>query len=248
MSGRPGISIITVTMNSEATLADTLKSVLAQTYAPKEYLIIDGGSSDTTLHLAESFRSAFEEKQIAFTITSEADEGIYDAMNKGIKAASGEIIGIINSDDWYEKDALETAAEVYRTRGFDLFYADLRMHLPDGKTFVKHARNRAYATSRDWNHPTTFITKKIYEQYRYRNQTMHDDYDLILRLKKAGVHIEVKNQVLANFRMNGMSHERSIKKAWQRVRIKYSIYRNNGYSPFYFFECAAVEAAKLIVG
>ena len=77
---------------------------------------------------------------------------------------------------------------------------------------------------------------------------MHDDYDLILRLKKAGVHIEITNRVLANFRMNGMSHERSIKKAWQRVKIKYSIYRDNGYSPLYFFECAAMEAAKLIVG
>lgn len=248
MKSRPSFSIITVTMNSEATFADTLKSVLVQTYAPKEYLIIDGGSTDGTLQLAESFRSAFEEKQIDFIITSEPDKGIYDAMNKGIRKASGDIVGIINSDDWYEKEALETAAGVYTERGFDLFFADLMMHLPDGRTFVKKARNRAYATSRDWNHPTTFITKKIYEHNQYRNQTIHDDYDLVLRLKKAGVHIEVKNQVLANFRMNGMSHERSIKKAWQRVIIKYGIYRDNDYSPFYFFECAAMEAAKLIIG
>lgn len=242
------ISIITVTMNSEETLEKTLESVLNQTLSPKEYVIIDGNSSDGTVALAERFRERFLKKGIAYRIYSEPDEGIYDAMNKGIKLASGEVIGIINSNDWYETEALQTVADVYREKGFDLFFADLRMHLPNGGTFIKPARNRNYATSRDWNHPTTFITKQIYERYQYRTATIHDDYDLILRLKKAGVHIETVNRVLADFCMNGTSHERSVKKAWQRVMIKYRIYRDNGYSPFYFLECAAVEAAKLIVG
>ncbi|HOO28752.1 MAG TPA: glycosyltransferase, partial [Lachnospiraceae bacterium] len=128
------------------------------------------------------------------------------------------------------------------------FFADLRMHLPNKKTFVKTARNRKYATSRDWNHPTTFITKQMYETYHYKNDTLHDDYDLILRIKKAGAHIEIVNRTLANFRMNGVSHERSVSGAWHRAKIKYGIYRQNGYSPLYFFECVAVEAAKLIIG
>ncbi|MCR5789997.1 MAG: glycosyltransferase [Lachnospiraceae bacterium] len=245
---RTPISIITVCYNSASTLGDTIESVLSQTVPPFEYLLVDGLSTDGTLAIAESYREAFSKRGIAYRITSEKDAGIYDAMNKGIAMASGELIGIINSDDWYEPQALEIVDRCFRETGFDLFFADLRMVLPNGQSFVKRARNRRYATSRDWNHPTTFIKKDIYRQYSYRNETIHDDYDLILRLKRAGVHIEVVNQVLANFRMNGTSHERSVKKAWERCRIKYRIYRENGYAPVYFLECFGVELAKLIVG
>ena len=242
------ISIITVCYNSSATIADTIRSVLDQTLPPYEYIIIDGLSNDDTLAIVASFQPLFQERGIILRVVSERDDGIYDAMNKGIELASGDIIGIINSDDWYEKDALKTVGECFERTGFDLFYADLRMLLPNGASFIKKSRNRRYATSRDWNHPTTFIRADIYRRYRYRNETLHDDYDLILKLKKAGVHIEVVNKVLANFRMNGTSHDRSIKKALQRCGIKYRIYRENGYSPLYFFECFGVELAKLIVG
>ena len=129
-----------------------------------------------------------------------------------------------------------------------MFYADLKMHMPSGGTFIKKARYRRYATSRDWNHPTTCITREMYKKYKYRNETIHDDYDLILRLRKAGAKTVVRNVVIADFTMNGTSHERSLKKAFERVRIKYGIYRDNGYSPLYFFECFLVEMAKLIVG
>ena len=242
------ISIVTVCYNSEETIARTIESVLMQTFPPFEYIIEDGLSADKTLEIAESFRQAFNDKGIKYTIVSQRDEGIYDAMNKGIGLATGDLVGLINSDDWYERDALETVAECYERTGFDLFYADLRMVLPGGGSFIKKARNRKYQTSRDWNHPTTFITGKLYEKYKYRNETLHDDYDLILRLKRAGVHTETVNRVIANFRMNGVSHQRSIRKALERCGIKYRIYRENGYSPFYFFECFGVELAKLIVG
>lgn len=248
MISEPSVSIITVTYNSGATLKRTIESVLAQTMAPREYIIVDGCSTDDTLSIAESFRETFDKKGIGFSVISEPDKGIYDAMNKGIRLAMGDIIGMINSDDWYEPCAVETVLLTYRDEPFDLFYADLRMHMSGGKTFIKHARYRRYATSRDWNHPTTFIRKEIYDRFKYRNETIHDDYDLILRLRKAGVRIVVRNTVIADFTMNGTSHERSIKKAMDRVRIKYGIYRDNGYSPLYFFECFMVEAAKLIVG
>lgn len=242
------ISIITVAYNSEDTIERTIKSVLAQTVLPYEYLIIDGASSDNTLEIAEKYRSEFEKKQIAYHIFSEPDDGIYDAMNKGIKKAQGELIGMINSDDWYEKNALQVVSHAYETTPFDLFFADLIMHMPNGKTFIKRCRNRRYATSRDWNHPTTFITKKMYETYQYRNETIHDDYDLILRIKKAGARVVTKNIAIANFTMNGVSHQKNFGAAMSRVMIKYRIYRQNGYSPIYFFECFLVELAKLIVG
>lgn len=248
MISEPSVSIITVTYNSEATLNRTISSVLMQTVPPKEYLIIDGCSTDATLSIAESFRGDFDEKGIGYYVISEPDNGIYDAMNKGIRLAIGDIIGMINSDDWYEPCAVETVIKAYKEEPFDLFYADLKMHMPGGGSFIKHSKNRRYATSRDWNHPTTFITKEMYDKYNYKNDTIHDDYDLILRIKKAGAKTVVKNVVIADFTMNGTSHVRSFKKAMERVRIKYGIYRDNGYSPLYFFECFAVEMAKLIIG
>ena len=248
MTNNISVSIITVTYNSAATLTRTVESVLAQTMSPLEYIIVDGMSKDDTLDIAEGYRQAFEERGIGYRIVSEPDEGIYDAMNKGIGMASGDIIGMINSDDWYEPCAVETVVKTYTEEPFDMFYADLLMHMPSGGTFVKKARYRRYATSRDWNHPTTFITGDIYKKYKYRNETIHDDYDLVLRLRKAGAKTVVRNVVIADFTMNGTSHERNLKKALKRVKIKYGIYRDNGYSPLYFFECFMVEMAKLIIG
>lgn len=242
------ISIITVAFNAAETIAQTIESVLHQTKAPYEYIIQDGCSDDDTVSIAQGYADDFAAAGIAYHIVSEKDEGIYDAMNKGITKASGELIGMINADDWYEPTALERVDEAARDGNCDLLYADLRMWKDETHSFIKHAKNRRYATSRDWNHPTTFITKAMYEKYRYRNETIHDDYDLILRMKKDGARIRVIREVLANFRMNGISHERSLKSAMQRAKIKYGIYRQNGYAPFYAIECYGVELAKLIIG
>ena len=123
------VSIITVTYNSEKTIVRTMESVLAQTYltltqgskgSPTpliEYLVVDGASKDRTVEIAESFRVRMEEAGIRLRIQSEPDHGIYDAMNKGIRMATGDIIGIINSDDWYEPEAVETAVETFAAAG-----------------------------------------------------------------------------------------------------------------------------------
>ena len=242
------ISIVTVTYNSAETVADTVKSVLLQTYAPYEYIVIDGKSEDDTVAIVNGFSDEFTKKGIKLTVVSEKDSGIYDAMNKGVTKASGDIVGIINSDDWYEKDALSVVARAYEEEPFDLFYADLRRVFPDGKSFVKHSKNRRYATSRDWNHPTTFIAKDIYRRYLYRTDTIHDDYDLILRIKRDNARITVRNTAIANFRMSGVSHRRSLSAAAQSIKVKSGIYRQNGYSRLYIFECIIVEAGKLIIG
>ena len=241
-------SIVTVTYNSQDTLSRAMESVINQTYAPKEYFIVDGKSSDKTVEIAESFIETARGKGIKLTIISEPDNGIYDAMNKGIKMCSCDIVGMINSDDYYEPDAFETVNEVYESKGFDVFYADLYMRYPDGRSFVKKSKNSEYMTSRYWNHPTTFITKKTYENNLYKTESIHDDYDLILRLKKQGAKFEVVNKPIANFTMNGVSHKRNISEMLKRIGIKYRIYRNNGYSCFYFIECAGMELAKFILG
>ena len=95
------VSIITPCYNSEKTIEKTLACIEHQTYSNIEYIIIDGGSTDTTLERIESYRSRLPEKLV---VLSKKDRGIYDAMNKGIRIAQGQLIGIVNSDDWYEPD------------------------------------------------------------------------------------------------------------------------------------------------
>lgn len=124
-----------------------------------------------------------EQKGIIYHILSEPDGGIYDAMNKGIRLATGDVIGIINSDDWYEPNAVGTAVHTFEKTGCDLMFADIRMYKADGSTFVKKARLRRFQTSRDWNHPTTFVKAKLYKKYPFRNKGIHDDYGFFYKCK-----------------------------------------------------------------
>ena len=245
----PLITIITVSRNSAATIRQTIESVLHQTYPKVQYLIIDGASSDETVAIAETYREQMGQKGYRYQILSEPDHGIYDAMNKGIRMAEGELIGIINSDDWYEENALQVAAETWLKTKYDMFYADIRIWMQDQQgqwkeKMIKHSRYRKLVVSRDWNHPTTFITREVYSKYQYKMESLHDDWDLVLRIRKAGYKIVIENQVLANFRFGGASNEKDIRKCIARGKARYRIYRNNGYSRWYFFECIAIEAVK----
>ena len=240
-------SIITVCFNSEKTILRTMESVLNQTRAPYEYIIVDGLSTDGTVAKAESMRGAFEEKNIALRIISEKDEGIYDAMNKGIEKAQGDIIGIINSDDFYESEAVEVMEETFKDTGCDLAFADIRMIMTNGRSFIKKARVRKYLTSRDWNHPTQFVSRKVYEKYRYKCRDISDDMELYFRVRKAGYRIVAVNKVLADFTMGGVSNRIPLKEVIPRIKRRYRIYRENGYSRFYIFECVAFEVIKFIL-
>lgn len=252
------ITIITVAYNSGQTIGNAIESVAGQTILHKgadqlEYLIIDGASKDDTVAKAESYRPAFTqagaEREVTYKIISEPDKGIYDAMNKGIAMASGDIIGILNSDDWYEPDTLETVLHTFRESSCDLMFADIRMHKADGSTFIKKARQRRYQTSRDWNHPTTFVKAALYKQYPFVNRGIHDDYGFYLKMRSLDIKIVTVGKVLANFRMGGASNRKHLKEAVKRIRDRYRYcYRINGYSRWYLIECVAIEAAKMILG
>jgi len=243
------VSIVTVCYNSEKTIRKTIESVLAQSYDAIEYIIVDGASKDNTVTIAREYESLFREKGYRYRIISEADNGIYDAMNKGIQRAEGEIIGLVNSDDWYEPSAVETVVQTYRETSFDVFYADLNLVKDDGSVIVKHSRLDRFPSTRNWNHPTTFITKETYNaEGLYRCQSLYDDFDMILRLRRAGRKIVIRNVILSNFRTGGVSTQKSLKKCLQRMKARYRCYRNNGYSPLYIFECIAMETAKMIIG
>lgn len=241
------VSIITVVLNAEKTLGRTIDSVLAQTYDNIEYIIIDGRSTDNTLKLAEEYRPAFEERGYEYRIFSESDHGIYDAMNKGIIRSTGELVGIINGDDWYEPDAVEKMAKKYEQEHYDLCFADIRMHMRNGSTFIKKARVRRYTTSRDWNHPTQFVRRRVYDRFKYKCENISDDMDFYFKVKRSGMKICVINEVLANFTMGGVSSRIPLKEVWTRIMRRYRIYRNNGYSRLYIFECAAFEIIKYIL-
>ena len=170
-------------------------------------------------------------------------------MNKGIRLATGDIIGILNSDDTYEPDTLETVAETFAREHCDLMYANIRMHKTDGSTFIKKARMRRFETSRDWNHPTTFVRADLYKANPFRNLGIHDDYGFFLQMKKQKRNIVIVDKVLANFRMGGASNHKDFKAARKRIRDRYKYcYRINGYSRWYLIECVAIEAAKMVLG
>jgi glycosyltransferase involved in cell wall biosynthesis len=242
------VSIITASYNSAETIRDTIESVLNQTVPCREYFIIDGKSQDDTVAIAESYGSAFADKGIRYEVCSEPDHGIYDAMNKGIRKATGTLVGMINSDDWYEKNAVETVLGAYEKTPFDMIYADLRMWKNGQPLGIKHARQRKhYVTTRDWNHPTTFIRKSCYQEYLYRNLCTCDDLDMWLHLIHEGKKIITVNETLANYRLGGESNKKTLAKALQRAREKYACYRSNGFSRMYFFEAYGMELAKLIL-
>lgn len=242
------VSVITVCYNSAQTVRKAIESVLNQTYSNIEYTIVDGFSKDNTVEIARSYEDAFRQKGYTYRIISEKDNGIYDAMNKGIRMASGELVGMINSDDWYEPIAVETAVSAYQEKPYDLFYADINLIRPDGAIIVKRSRLDRFPSSRHWNHPTTFVTKKAYDEVGlYRCETVYDDFDLILRMRRAGKKVYIKNVILANFRTGGVSNAKSIIKCIERIKARYQYYRNNGYSPLYIVECVVMEVAKFIL-
>ncbi len=246
------ISIITVVYNGENTIEGTIGSVWGQELPEgleMEYLVIDGAGGDGTVAKAESWRERLERKNISFRIISEPDGGIYDAMNKGIRMAAGDVIGLLNSGDTYEPGTLRTVAETFEREGCELMFADIRIRRHDGSSFVKKARLRRFQTSRDWNHPTTFVRADIYKENPFRCLGIHDDYGFYLQMVRQGRRIVTVDKVLAEFHMGGASSRKDLKAAKKRIMDRYRYcYRINGYSRWYMIECVAIEAAKMILG
>ncbi len=243
------ISIITIAYNSEKSIGGTIEAVLAQKESDLEYLIIDGKSTDKTVEIAEGYRSQMERAGVAYSIVSEPDKGIYDAMNKGIRLAGGDIIGIINSGDWYEPGTISLVKKYFAKKKCDLMFGNIRIHRKGGNSFVKKARIRRFQTSRDWNHPTMFVKARLYKAYPFLCRGIHDDYGFYLKMRKMGVKILAVDDVLANFEMGGASNRKSFGEAVKRIRDRYRYcYRVNGYSRWYFLECVAIEAAKYMIG
>jgi glycosyltransferase involved in cell wall biosynthesis len=196
----PLFSIITVVYNGEKHLEQTIKSVVNQKYKNFEYIIIDGGSTDGTLKIIEKYNEHLD------YWVSEPDEGIYEAMNKGIQLARGELIGLINADDFYEPDALEKIAEAYRTKKIEAVYVGNDYILQDDLSL----RYRHYATKDYWNgmtvrHQAMFVHRNIYRDmggystdYRFAS-----DYDFLLRIVAEDVALIFIDKFIVNYRNTG---------------------------------------------
>ncbi len=244
------VSIVTIAYNCEAVIEETIKSVLMQDYTEMEYWIIDGASTDNTVEKAKQFCADFVKRGIDYCIISEPDKGIYDAMNKGIIKATGEIIGILNSGDTYKPDAVSTAVKTFEEKGCDLMFGNIAINKANGESFEKKARQRpVYQTSRDWNHPTMFVKSELYKEYPFANKGIHDDYAFYLRMRKQNRKVVVVDKIMAVFSMGGASNQKNVKAAWRRIQDRYRYcYRENGYSRWYFLECVFMETVKWILG
>lgn len=215
------VSIVTVVYNNKCTIQDAMNSVLAQEYDELEYVIVDGASTDGTIEVIKEVVKGYPERSIRFI--SEKDDGIYDAMNKGIRLASGDVIGILNSDDFYmNNNVISKVINEFREKNVDAVFADLvYVRANDLDKIVRyydsanfHPGKMAYG----WMpaHPTFFTKKKIYEQYGlYKgNYQISADYELIARfLFKNNVSYSYIPKVLIKMRLGGAS-TRSLKSSW----------------------------------
>lgn len=215
------ISLITVCLNSGKTIEKTFESVLEQTYPYLEYQVVDGGSTDGTIELIREYEPRFKKAGIQFSWTSEADNGLYDAMNKGIARSRGELIGIINSDDWYEPEAAELAFRAYSNAKGNVNYGMLRIWRGEKEYAIRQFHHN-FLQEQVTQHPTMFIPKAIYEKhdvfspkYKY-----YGDYELLLRFRSQGVGFSKIDQVMANFRTGGYGYSNSHKSIFEKLEIK----------------------------
>lgn len=228
------VSIVTISYNSEATISDTVKSVVTQTHSDLEYIIIDGASKDNTILLLEPFKH-----RIAH-IVSEKDHGIYDAMNKGVKLATGEIIGVLNSDDLYaDQKVLEDVVAVFQKANVDAVYADLEYVQRDNYDAVtrrwKAGEYKEGQFLKGWMppHPTFFVKRSVYERYGLFNTQLKSaaDYEIMLRfIHKHHINVAYLPRTIVKMRVGGVSN------ASLRNRIKANIedrlaWKINGLQP-----------------
>jgi len=204
MNYEPKVSIITVCYNSEKTIKDTLQSVLHQSYTNIEYIIIDGKSTDGTLKIIKEYKSLFNGRM---KYISEIDSGIYNAMNKGIAKSSGEIIGIINSDDFYEPDAVWNAVSIMNPFEYQVAYGALRLIRKNrSHEVIMNTHDKLPTTI--IQHPTCFVTSITYQKHGLFNEKykISSDHDLLLRYYLNGnVKFIKMDKIITNFRVGGAS-------------------------------------------
>ena len=230
------ISIVTIAFNAESTIVDAVSSVLSQKIGPHEleYIVVDGASTDQTLQRLEPFRSGIAQ------LISEPDQGLYDAMNKGIAASTGEFVGILNADDFYPHDGvLLQVCQLLQASQADSLYGDLKY--VDGTETNRVVRNWISGPF-EWKsfyngwmppHPTFFLRKTAYEKHGSFDLRLKSaaDYELMLRMlfchRISTIYL---NEVLVHMRTGGVSNA-SWSHRWKANREDRLAWRLNGLQP-----------------
>jgi glycosyltransferase involved in cell wall biosynthesis len=224
------ISVVTAVLNRQKTVGQALDSVLSQSYPAVQSIVIDGASSDGTLTVLERFRPRLG------VLISERDQSIYDALNKGIKYATGDVVGFLHADDVFEdNDVLTKVAEVFQDSAVDAVYGDLvYVQHDDISQVIRYWKSGPYsdaAISRGWMppHPTFYVRRSIYERLggfdsRYR---IAADYDIILRFLAVGkIRAAYIPEVLVRMRSGGISN-RSLKTIARKSLEDFEVLRRN---------------------
>ena len=207
------ISIITITYNSAATLPRALESVRSQTYGDIEHIIVDGASTDGTKELIINYQlSIINSQSPKVRWISEPDNGIYNALNKGIAMATGDVIGFLHSDDvLYSPDSIGQIAAAFESSGADVVYGDLEYR--HGDKVVRRWRSNAFRRGDlkyGWMppHPTVYVRREVYRQVGPYDEwfRISADYDMILRIFTAGYKTRYIPQVLVAMETGGASN------------------------------------------
>jgi glycosyltransferase involved in cell wall biosynthesis len=224
------VSIITICYNSEETIRDTVESILKQSYPDIEYILVDGNSKDTTLSIIESYEPSFKGRM---KWVSEPDKGLFDAMNKGLKIATGEIIGFINSDDFLiDELVVEDVVEKIMASSADLLYANLYYVDRDNPQKIL----RTWVTKKvefrsGWTppFPTVFIKKEIYEQIQFNIKYKYSaDYDLLFKLFEfQKIKSTYLNRFIVRMRVGGVSTN-NLKSLWESYKESHHVLKELG--------------------
>lgn len=229
------ITLITVCYNSEATIKETFESVLNQKYDNYEYIVVDGLSKDKTLKIIKEYEKKFKGKM---RYLSEKDKGLYDAMNKGIRMAKGDIIGILNSDDILANDKVfKLISKEFNLEKYDAIYGDLLFL--DEKTMTKPLRKingGNYSKKLAWRppHPTLYVKKEVYDEIgdfdlKYR---ISSDMDFMLRMIRKDYKFKYIKKVLVHMRSGGVSTQ-GLKGYYKSFKESYGVLKDNNYKfPF----------------
>ena len=204
------VSIITVAHNSAQTIAHAMDSVLQQTYKDIEYIVVDGLSTDDTLSIVKQYEPKFNGRM---KWLSEEDDGIYDAMNKGVHMATGDIVGILNSDDFFTNDTIVEEVVKHFTPDTDAIYGDVHFVKPEN--LQKCVRYYSGKIFRPWQlqlgffppHPSLYIRRDLFDENGYYDPSyrISGDYELILRQLKRGARMRYLHQDFVTMRIGGAS-------------------------------------------
>jgi glycosyltransferase len=231
-------SIITVAYNSSDTIQETLESVLSQTYCEIEYIVVDGQSQDHTVDIIKEYESRFNNRM---QWISEPDQGIYDALNKGIRLATGDVIGFLHSDDVFSSaNVLSMVQHAFEAANVDIVYGDLVYvkRLKPTK-IIRYWESKPFKSSliqRGWMppHPTVFMRREVYQESGLYDPLLRisSDYDFLLRvLRNDRLQMVYLPQIIVKMRGGGTSN-RTLKNILQKMSEDYrSLRRNNIPSP-----------------